>query len=309
MKAIEHVRAHHIDSAKADWSRITADALAEIGGAQTPRDTYGAIRGVLGALGEKHSFLLPAPAVRQGASSARAAAPPASPPKPRLPTWKLMNGRYGVIRLPALNTFGPGGPAAAEAYADAARSAMNSLDAQPLCGWIVDLRGNTGGNMWPMLQGVDPLLGPAPFGYFVSVSNKVQAWQRQKGRVLAAQAAPDQSRPSYMLKHTAAPLAILLDGKTASSGEMVAIAFAGRPGVRSFGQRSAGYATANGGFPLSDGATLILTTAFVRDRAGTDYLDSLRPDVEAKPEEAEREAARWLSSRCREPQASSSMSQ
>ena len=34
-------------------------------------------------------------------------------------------------------------------------------------GWIVDLRGNFGGNMWPMLLSVEPLIGNGTLGYFV----------------------------------------------------------------------------------------------------------------------------------------------
>ena len=34
-------------------------------------------------------------------------------------------------------------------------------------GWIVDLRGNGGGNMWPMLAGIGPILGEGIAGYFI----------------------------------------------------------------------------------------------------------------------------------------------
>jgi len=39
-----------------------------------------------------------------------------------------------------------------------------SADRDDLIGWIVDLRGNGGGNMWPMLAGVGPVLGEGVVG-------------------------------------------------------------------------------------------------------------------------------------------------
>src|SRR5690348_5042975 len=36
---------------------------------------------------------------------------------------------------------------------------IGDLDRYHPDGWVVDLRGNVGGNMWPMLAGIGPLLG------------------------------------------------------------------------------------------------------------------------------------------------------
>ncbi len=52
----------------------------------------------------------------------------------------------------------------------------------------------------------------------------------------------------------------LTDNQTAAPGS-VAVAFRGRPDTRSFGVRTCGLSTSNRGFVMSDGATLILTTA------------------------------------------------
>jgi C-terminal processing protease CtpA/Prc len=171
------------------------------------------------------------------------------------------------------------------------RNGLQVLDGQGVCGWIVDVRGNTGGNMWPMLTGLDPLLGAAPFGSFVAPSAPSGLWVRYRGEIRPGPRS-DRRAPFFPLRGAALPVALLLDGRTASAGEMTAIALIGRQGVRTFGAATAGYTTANEPFELPDGAEIALTSAFVRDRAGRDYRDTIVPDEPAP--DALAAARRWL---------------
>jgi carboxyl-terminal processing protease len=45
------------------------------------------------------------------------------------------------------------------AYETKLQKIIANLDKSHPVGWVVDLRGNVGGNMWPMLAGVGPVLG------------------------------------------------------------------------------------------------------------------------------------------------------
>ena len=180
-QAIAILRAQHINSARADWPRLIADAHAEIAGAKTSVDTYPAIRDVIAALGEKHSFLAPPPT--QAEIDAAAHAGPNAPPLGvEMPSTRLVTGRIGLVRMPGLNSFAPGGSVSAKVYTQRLRAGLEELDKAPLCGWIVDLRNDTGGDMWPMLNGIDPLLGAAPFGFFMSANRPNRLWQRADGR-------------------------------------------------------------------------------------------------------------------------------
>ncbi len=49
----------------------------------------------------------------------------------------------------------------ADGFATKLQAIVGELASKGPCGWIVDLRGNGGGNMWPMLAGVGPILGEA----------------------------------------------------------------------------------------------------------------------------------------------------
>src|SRR4051812_15802719 len=44
---------------------------------------------------------------------------------------------------------------------------IKELETHAPCGWIVDIRGNRGGSMWPMLAGVGPILGEGLVGEFI----------------------------------------------------------------------------------------------------------------------------------------------
>ena len=48
--------------------------------------------------------------------------------------------------------------------------------ARASCRWVVDLRGNGGGNMWPMLGGLRPFFGEAGLGSFVSTAGQAPLW-------------------------------------------------------------------------------------------------------------------------------------
>jgi C-terminal processing protease CtpA/Prc len=222
----------------------------------------------------------------------------AKPEASELPKWRVIDERFGLISLPALDTMGGGREATGPVYAAALRSGLQQMDAQPLCGWVIDLRKNGGGNMWPMLQGLDPLLGDAPFGFFIGQGGSSTPWIRTPSGIFPFAGAVPMSKSAYELRHSSAPLAVLIGPKTASSGEMVAIAFSARPGVKIFGQPSAGYATGNAVHPLSDGAFLVITEVTVKDRAFHAYRGPITPDEQVDPTQTEKTAVHWLAAQC-----------
>jgi hypothetical protein len=295
MQAIGILRQRHIGSAGADWDTIVARARVEAAGAQHPAETYRAIRGVLATLGERHSFLVPPPSTGAG-TIARTSAPRWV--SGRLPTSRLIHGRIGEVALPELDTIRPNGEAAGNAYRAALRAALQRLDKASLCGWVIDLRNNGGGNMWPMLQGLDPLLGPAPFGFFVAPNGQSALWQREGGSIRTSLKAVAPEEPAFALQRSAAPIAILLGPRTMSSGEMTAIALLGRADVRTFGARTAGFTTANAPIRMPDGAYLVVTETFVRDRTGRDYRGAIIPDEPTKDSDVEQAAIRWIEGQC-----------
>jgi carboxyl-terminal processing protease len=292
--ALTLLRDWHINSADADWVVIEAEARANLGDAQTPAETHEAIRLVIARVGERHTFLVVSPPTALAGSSATTASGPQ--PEPAMPAWKPLEGGIGYVSLPALNTV-LRGPEVGERYRSILVEGLTKMDEAATCGWIIDLRTNGGGNMWPMLQGLDPLLGEEPFGRFLSNDGAVP-WRRTRSGILNAPGDGDEVRPALALTNADAPVAVLIGPTTASSGEMVAIAFVGRKDARTFGAPSAGFTTANVPHVLSDGAVLAVTVSKVGDRTGRVYQGAMVPDEETGVEDAHSAAVAWLTKRC-----------
>lgn len=297
-QALKLIKEHHRNRTRVDWAQLGPRAQVLLAGAKSPSDTYHAIRFVLDALGERHSFLVEPSALPVTNSGGATGTDGKSSPEPSMPSSRTVKSRFGYLHLPELNTSGPNGPVLGVRYASLTRDALLGMDKADLCGWIIDLRDNGGGNMWPMLWGLDPLLGEPPFGFFVLPNGRKQVWTRSMGNIFSSPNPHPKSPPAFALKHSSAPIAILIGPQTASSGEMSAIALTGRSSTRVFGTPSAGLTTANKLYPLADGAVLILTETSVQDRTGKDYTGPITPDEQIRPSEAETGAQRWLASRC-----------
>ena len=169
-------------------------------------------------------------------------------------------------------------------FANKIRSEIQRIDtSHRITGWVVDLRNNTGGNMWPMLAGLNALIDDGTVGYFIYPTSKRERWISKNGRIKLPKGKVD----TYKIRDTKVKIAVLIDSMTASSGEMTAISFIGLPNVKVFGQPSAGLTTANASFKLSDGTTLNLATVYVADRTKKPYLSVITPDVVVNTNSAE----------------------
>ncbi|MDX8148239.1 S41 family peptidase [Lentzea sp. BCCO 10_0061] len=155
------------------------------------------------------------------------------------------------------------------AYVTAGLTVLRGLIAGRPTGWVVDLRGNRGGDMHPMLTVVAPLLGEGERGRFIGPDGDPTSWGVRRGHVY------NGGNTAFRWRRVPAartePVAVLTDRHTASSGEAVLISFLGARNVRTFGEPTAGYATANQTFKLEDGSRLAITTAYMADRTGRTY--------------------------------------
>jgi len=150
--------------------------------------------------------------------------------------------------------------------------ASTVLDAIPdtVSGVVIDLRDNTGGNMYPMISAVHR---------FIADEDVLRFRTRKRTQWIEL---------SYVLQGTGVsplpriecPVAILTNEWTASSGEATLLCFRGLDYVCVFGAPTAGYASANQPFTLPDGSQLVLTTGCDVARTGEVFCDDpIQPDV------------------------------
>lgn len=259
--ALDIMEARSLHRYEIDWDDFRVRTLEEAGNAKTPAETYDAIRAALVRLDDNHSvFLTP-----EVASSA--------PPPPEEPTAVVVGTGTGYVHVPAFSGVDEAG-----AMATLYHALIEEVDTLDVCRWVVDLRGNTGGNMWPMLGGLGPILGEGTAGYFVDPDSLLQEWSYEGGVATLDGASTSTVEAPYTASPTAPRVAVLTDSLTASSGEAIAIAFRGRDDSRSFGGSTFGVPTANEGYFLSDGALLIVTVARMADRTGEVYAGEVLPD-------------------------------
>ncbi len=267
--ALEIMETQALRTDAVSWFQIRLEAYLRAAGATTTGDTYDAIRWALRELGDHHSFFRPPPP-----GEARFT-PIAFPAVDR----RRVEPNVGYVKIPGFAGAEP------TKFAERIDRAIAEVDGSRICGWIVDLRGNTGGNMWPMIGGLRSILGPGPVGSFRSWTGRVTHWPNRM--------VPE---PWHQLETGNPPVAVLTDGRTASSGEAVTVAFRGRDHTRSFGAATRGLSTANRTIRLLDGATMFLTVSVFADRHGNLYGSRITPDEVVAPHDAERAAFRWLQS-------------
>jgi carboxyl-terminal processing protease len=236
-----------------------------------PQDSYRVIRIIVSQLNDHHSFFMEKGQVNKWENTSKQE-------NVSFPfSGNIIDGDIGYIEMKG---FGSGDKESIEQYANELQSLIKSLDGPGIKGWVLDLRQNSGGNCWPMLAGIGPLLGNGTCGYFISNKRNKSAWYYKDGQAgINSAAFCKVSIEPYKLLKPENPIAILTGSQTASSGEVVVTAFRGKANARSFGQSTSGLSSGNRSFKLSDGSMLNLTTSIYADRNGNSYGGRILPDV------------------------------
>ncbi len=272
-----------INRDKINWIDFRTQMYAKAQGAQTVEQTKDGLYEALKMLGDGHSFIVKTDGTSIFAGSL-CIVPVAS--RPSVPT------SIGYVKV---NSFSGGSTSTqAIAFAQAIQDQIKNQDSNGIIGWIVDLRGNGGGNMWPMIAGIGPILGDGVAGYFDSPDGTYTSWGFANGASLSNGVAVTTLIPTYTLLSPSPKVAVLLDNGVASSGEIVAISFIGRTKSKSFGSATCGLSTVNAGYVLSNGWTLQLTTAYQADRNKKRYGVPIQPDMVSSSDTIIKDAVDWL---------------
>lgn len=295
-EAIEVLSTRALGAARVDWHAVRA---ARPSPSATASEVNAAIAAAVARLADPHASFIPAANTQPPAA---ATPPPASQVKPAAdaanasPPAKLAEAR----RIPTI-TEGmmlPDGVAmvivprcitpdvsSLRHFAQTTADVIERLRAEKPRGWVIDLRFNGGGNMWPMLLGTHVLFNQQPLmttlkdgkiisRYGVNSSNSWIDW----GDGPQPQLSWDDAGTPRAGEPLAGRVAVLLGGWTMSSGEALAICLASRPNTRSFGEPTAGLTTVTFPFTLSDGSVLLLPIENFGTADGKVISGKLMPD-------------------------------
>lgn len=273
--ALATIGKNGIYSGSDEWKSTYEECLKMIENAESYEDTYPAIKKALSVCGGKHSMLMTKSESQSTSDSYDEV----------LPTVSL-NGDIAVIKLPDFL----GTAEAGRKYAKVAEDFIHE-NRDKIKGVVLDLRGNTGGDMGPMATAVSSLLPDGELMYYHYHSYDVPVTLKD-GVISNAGTGGKSLYPEEKLNVS---VAILTDGMTASSGEALTLCFRGLENVKTFGAPTAGYTSVNMLYSLYDGAQMYLTVAFDKARTGEVFEETrIEPDVVTdSPLEA---ALEWLRS-------------
>lgn len=253
-----------------EWEAMKKEALSQE--PETLEEAQEIINKAAKVAGGKHSYLMPAnkAQAREKRSNEEVS-----------PSIIMREDGICMIHLPAF----------AGDDENCLRYAKTILDSIPdiVKGVCIDLRGNHGGNMYPMIAAVHRFLPDDIFLKFKMRRRFQSVMPIDKEFVAKIVGIDIESRINC-------PVAILTDEATASSGEAVLLSFRGLDNARVFGSPTAGYASANESIIFYNGSILALTVSCDIARTGEVFCeDPIVPDVETgSPEE---DAISWLKDR------------
>lgn len=280
--ALDIIEARSFKKDKINWKDFRSKVLKYGRNDKTIDDAHNTIKYALLLLHDGHSFFV------SGKDYSKQLY--ASPTEKIKAIESNFENQIGYIKIPGFI----GTDSLCKAYADRLQQIIKEIDKNNLNGWIIDLRNNTGGNMWPMLLGIGPIIGDGTAGYFVNDTKDFMAWGYSDGKTFSGETFIVDSICNYELKNKNKKIAVLINNRTMSSGEAIAIAFKRLPNTRFFGEKTRGLTTCNSSFFLSDSSMIALMTAVFADRDSTVYGIPIIPDEIVETDDPKEVAISWI---------------
>jgi carboxyl-terminal processing protease len=182
-------------------------------------------------------------------------------------------------------------------YADSLASLVSSLYWSGQNGWVIDLRSNHGGNMYPTLAGLSALLGEGILGYDIYPNGHQKAWYVFKWDSIAGKIDSIELLDTVHRIPRKMPIVVITGEETGSAGEALVLSFRKNPSVKIMGTPTAGFATGNTLIFMSDSGALNITSSFLADREGEYFDGPVPPDLVVEdPVRLFSEAYQWIDS-------------
>jgi carboxyl-terminal processing protease len=282
-RSLQIIKDNALNKDKVNWDELREQVYRKVAGAQTYEDLIPAYPFIFEQIDDHHGRLI----FKQQSYGWKGNSQPQvneylrSSIKNRTEVHAEKIGKdIAYLSIPENNDFGN---KHLDSIGRSIKQAIAKIHDKHIKGWILDLRLNTGGNMYPILAGLTDFLAEGKIGGFVTPAYQPDGnWIVIKGAfyvdMIKVSALPHEG---YPIKGDM-PIAVLVGEKTASAGEMVAIATIGRPKSVRVGETSAGYTTVNQGFKINDLAGLNLAVAYATDRNGKVYPKNLDPEIVVK---------------------------
>lgn len=190
--------------------------------------------------------------------------------------------RFGnVSYLETFGIFGADLPLLQNYTADV-QTVIKDLASGNTCGWILDLRRNTGGSIHAIQGGIAPFVGDGELYHIRWPDGHEDVTYYENGRVfgIGTSELPAMVQNPYVLSKPNPPMAVLVSHSTASGGEVSTIVVSGRSDsqTRIFGEQTPGLTTVVTYINLYDGSMFWYPIQLLVDLNGQTYLEGVIPD-------------------------------
>ena len=147
--------------------------------------------------------------------------------------------------------------------------------------WIIDLRDNTGGSNWVMINSIIPFFNDGILGY-TKINESEIPWTIKDGALFSGINNMTSEYVGQTIKYTIHPkkIYVLTNHKTSSAGEATLISLKSLPNVKILGKKTSGDVTINSDKDLLNGDNLRLTAGYMMDNNKKTYPNGIQPDYE-----------------------------
>ncbi len=196
---------------------------------------------------------------------------------------KILEDNIGYIRIPLVASYNP---SELQAIGIQIRDAICQIKEEVEDGWIIDLRTNTGGNMYPMFAGLGVLFSSMDLGGDTRDGENFNTlWSLRNGNfylgdypMLELEQKCTLDSDININEHL--KVVVLTSRFTSSSGEAIASGLKGQKNIYIVGEITSGYSSATGWVPINEEIILMPTVSFFRSVNGENHFNGIHPDIE-----------------------------
>lgn len=194
---------------------------------------------------------------------------------------EMLEKEVAYLRIPH---FYVSDPNQVSGYTNMVREKICELKSREPKGWIIDLRLNIGGNMYPMFAGLGELFpeihlggdskdGKAYHSRWYNEDGNFHMWNSPMTDI------PLTCNPERVNVNDSLRVVFLTGRYTSSSGEAVASAFKSQKNIRLIGEITSGWSSTTGWFPISDQIIFLPSVAWFMSPDSTLHRDGVEPDL------------------------------
>lgn len=313
-EAVEVLSTQALGRERIDWVALETELRVSVRADSPAQAAHAAITEAVKRLNDPHArYIILEPIVEAPQVSpeptdltepAKNSEAPKHPPIPVLPEGRMLDDGCAYLVIPGC----PAPDAAGlRAFARALSDQLNIIHRHKPRAWIIDLRLNAGGNLWPMMLGLEPILGSGAKMTMVADTRVQSRFGVSRESAWIDWGVGPESQLDWgsegapqVMPHFAGRVGVLIGPWTMSSGESLAICLASRANTRTFGEATAGLTTVTNTFQLSDGSVLNIPVSQMGDHTGAPIIGPVKPmqpakfgDWPSENDEAAQAARRW----------------